>query len=454
MSADPEQEYFCDGLAEELIDALAQQEHLRVAARTSAFQFKGQSRDVGEIGERLRVRFVLEGSVRKVGNRLRINAQLIDARDGYHVWSERYDRVLEDIFEIQDDISHTILDKLKLQLEGGIKQPAVERYTADVDAYNLYLKGRHHLHKRTPEGFRKAAEYFEQVVEKDPRMALAYSGWSQCYLVPPWYGEFPAPEANAKAKSLALRALAIDPELGQAYFSIGCISGMCDWSWAEADAQFARAIQLSPNDVVGRCWHGAFLLIPTGRLDEALAEFQQAASLDPLSPLAHSFLGIGQMFRRDYQEAVDSFRTALELAPTFPLARGYLGETYCHLYRYEEAAAELQKAQPTAPGCHFSTGLLAYCYGQCGKTDQAEQLLARLQELSKTTYIPALSSAMANIGMNNIDRAFDCLNRAIEERYGALCWLRAEPLYDPLRADSRFQDLLRSMNLLSGPLPV
>ena len=230
MSADPEQECFCDGLAEELIDALARQENLRVAARTSAFQFKGQSRDVAEIGQRLRVRFVLEGSVRKAGKRLRINAQLIDTRDGYHVWSERYDRVLEDIFEIQDDISGAILDKLKLRLVGETGPPVVERYTADVDAYNLYLKGRHHLHKRTPEGFRKAAEYFEQVVQKDPRMALAYSGWSQCYLVPPWYGEFPAPEAYAKAKSLARQALEIEPELGQAYFSLGCISGIFDWN--------------------------------------------------------------------------------------------------------------------------------------------------------------------------------------------------------------------------------
>ena len=284
MSADPEQDYFCDGLAEELIDALARQENLRVAARTSAFQFKGQSRDMAEIGRQLRVRFVLEGSVRKAGKRLRINAQLIDARDGYHVWSERYDRVLEDIFEIQDDISRAILDKLKLRLVGDKGQPVVERYAANIDAYNLYLKGRHHLHKRTPDGFRKAVEYFEQAVQKDSRMALAYSGWSQCYLVPLWYGEFPAaPEAYAKAKSLALQALEIEPELGQAYFSIGCITGMFDWNWAEANIQFARAIQLSPNDVVGRCWHGAFLLIPTGRRDEALSEFQQAASLDPLS---------------------------------------------------------------------------------------------------------------------------------------------------------------------------
>ena len=451
MSADPEQEYFCDGLAEELIDALARQENLRVAARTSAFQFKGQSRDVAEIGERLRVRFVLEGSVRKAGNRLRINAQLIDTRDGYHVWSERYDRVLEDIFEIQDDISGAIFDKLKLRLVGGIGQPVVERYTADVDAYNLYLKGRHHLYKRTPDGFRKAAEYFEQVIDKDPRMALAYAGWADCYSVPSWYGGFPASEANAKARSLAQQALDVDPELGQAHITLGCVSGTFDWDWVEAERQFARGVRLNPSQVEGHCWYAVFSLVPTGRLDEAVDELQQAASLEPLSPLAHSFVGIGRMLHRDYQEAVTSFHTALELEPNFPLAHGYLGETYCHMHRYEEAAAELQKAQPTAPGCHFSAGLLGYCYGRWGKTDEAERLLSRLQELSKTVYVPALSLAMAHIGMSNLDRALEYLDRAYEERYGALCWLPVEPVYDALRSDPRFQALLRRMNFPAQP---
>ena len=359
MSADPEQEYFCDGLAEELIDALAQLDNLRVAARTSAFQFKGQSRDVAEIGRQLRVRFVLEGSVRKSGNRLRINAQLINTDDGYHVWSERYDRVMEDIFDIQDDISRAVLEKLKLRLVGGAAAPPVRRYTSDVLAYNLYLKGRHHLHKRTPGGFRKAASYFERVIEKDGRMAPAYSGLADCYMVPAWYGELKTPEAIAKAKPLARRALEIDPELGQPHYTLGLIAGTFEWDWAEAGRQFAHAVRLNPSHAIGRCWQGCFYLAPTGRLDDAMDEFQRALALEPLSPLAQTFVGIGWMFRREYDEAVKAFHTAIELDPNFPLTRGWLGETYCYQGKYEEAADQLGQAQPSAPGCHWSAGMLS-----------------------------------------------------------------------------------------------
>ena len=451
MSADPEQEYFCDGLAEELIDALARLEGLRVVSRTSAFQFKGQSRDVSEIGKQLRVRFVLEGSVRKAGNRLRINAQLINTADGYHLWSERYDRVLEDIFEIQDDISRAILDKLKLRLVVGVGQPVVQRYEVDVDAYTLYLKGRHHLHTRTPDGFRRAEGYFEQAIAKDPRIAPAYAGLADRQAVPAWYGQFPSPEANAKARSLARKALEIDPALGQAHYTLGCVSGLNDWDWPEAVHQFSQAVRLNPNNAVGRCWYGTFCLAPTGRIADAVIELEQATQVEPLNPIAHTFVGIGWILRRSYEDAVQSFHTALELEPNLSLAHGYLGEAYCHQHRYEEAAAELHKAQPTPPGCHFSVGLLGYCYGRWGKTDDAQHLLTRLRDLSKTTYVPALSLAMTHIGMNNIDLAFECLHRAYEERNGALCWLPVEPIYDPLRSDPRFQALLRKMNLPQPP---
>ena len=392
----------------------------------------------------------LEGSVRKAGKRLRINAQLIDARDGYHLWSERYDRVLEDIFEIQDDISRAILDKLKLRL-GGLGQPAVQRYTVDVDAYTLYLKGRHHLHTRTPEGFRRAEDYFEQAIARDPRIAPAYAGLADRKSVPAWYGQFPAPEANAKARSLARKALEIDPELGQAHYTVGCVSCLNDWDWPEAVQQFSQGVRLNPNHAVGRCWYATLCLAPTGRIADAVIELEQATQVEPLNPIAHTFVGIGWILRRSYEDAVQSFHTALELDPNLSLAHGYLGEAYCHQHRYEEAAAELHKAQPTPPGCHFSVGLLGYCYGRGGETDDAQHLLTRLQDLSKTTYIPALSLAMTHIGMNNIDLAFECLYRAYEERYGALCWLPVEPIYDPLRSDPRFQALLRRMNFPQQP---
>ena len=349
------------------------------------------------------------------------------------------------LFEIQDDISRAILDKLKPRLVEGGGGPVVHRYTVDVDAYTLYLKGRHHLHKRTPESFSRAANYFEQVIAKDPRLAPAYAGLADYYLIPAWYGAAPALEVIAKAKSLARQALEIDPELGQAHYTLGAIAQF-DWNWAEAARHFAQAVRLSPNQAVGRCWYATFCLAPTGQIEEAAVELQHATAVEPLSPLAHAFAGIGWMLRRDYAQAVKSFHVALELEPHLPLAHGYLGETYCHQQRYEEAAAELLQAQPTAPGCHFSVGLLGYCYGRWGRTDDAQGLLSKLQELSKTTYIPALSSAMTHIGMNNVDLALECLHQATEERYGALVWLPLEPIYDPLRSDPRFQALLRRMN--------
>ena len=312
-----------------------------------------------------------------------------NAADGYHLWSERYDRVLEDIFEIQDDISRAILDKLKLRLVGGIGQPAVQRYTVDVDAYTLYLKGRHHLHKRTPEGFRRAEDYFKQAIAKDPRIAPAYAGLADRQSVPAWYGQFPGPEANAKARSLARKALEIDPELGQAHYTLGCVSCLNDWDWPEAVHQFSQGVRLNPNDAVGRCWYATFCLAPAGRIADAVIELEQATRVEPLNPIAHTFVGIGWILRRSYEDAVQSFHTALGLEPHLSLAHGYLGEAYCHQHRYEEAAAELHKAQPTPPGCHFSVGLLGYCYGRWGKIDDAQHLLTRLHDLSKTTYIPA-----------------------------------------------------------------
>ena len=271
------------------------------------------------------------------------------------------------------------------------------------------------------------------------------------YSIPGWYGAFPAADANAKARSFARKALQIDPALGQARYTLGCVNGFVDRDWSEAIFQFGKAVRLNPHHAVGRCWYATFFLAPVGRFDDAFVELRQAAAIEPLNPTVQAFVGIGWMLRRNYEEAVTSFQSALDLEPSLALAHGYLGETYCQQRRYEDAAAALQKAEPAAPGCHFGVGLLGYCYGRSGRTDDARQLLDHLQKLSTTTYVPALSLAMVHIGMNDVDAAFEFLNRADEERYGALCWLPVEPIYDPLRSDPRFHALLKKMNFPAAP---
>ena len=221
---------------------------------------------------------------------------------------KRYDRVMADIFDIQDDISLAILDKLKLRLVGGAHRSFLQRYATDVESYNVYLKGRYHLHQRTPDGFRKAADYFEQVIDKDARIAPAYAGLADCCGIQSWYGEVEAPEVVAKARRLAQQALEIDPELGQAHYTLGLIKTVFEWDWAEAQREFAQAIRQNPNNAIGRCWHAVFCLAPTGRLDEAMVELQLAVALEPLSPLVQTFVGMAWILRRNYDDAAKSSR--------------------------------------------------------------------------------------------------------------------------------------------------
>jgi len=281
LSVDKEQEYFCDGMAEEIISALTHVEGLHIVARTSAFAFKGEKLDVREIGKRLNVGTVLEGSVRKAGNRLRISAQLINVADGYHLWSEKYDRDMEDIFAIQDEISLAIVDKLKVKLLGEEKAALVKRYTDNLEAYSLYLKGRYHWSKRTPEGIKKAIQHFKQVIEKDPNYALAHAGLADCYSMLEQARVLPAKEAFPKAKAAVTKALEIDETLAEAHTSLAFVRWYYDWDWAGAEKEFLRAIELNPNYPTGHQWYAVYLA-EMGRPAEAISEIKKAQELDPL----------------------------------------------------------------------------------------------------------------------------------------------------------------------------
>jgi len=324
LSADKEQEYFCDGMAEEIINALTQLEGLRVVARTSSFSFRGKEIDVREIGRQLNIENLLEGSVRKAGNRVRITAQLINVADGYHLWSDKYDRNIEDIFAIQDEISLAIVDRLKVKLLKEEKAKLVKRFTENQEAYNLYLKGRYFWNRRYEGGLQKGIEFFQQAIEKDPLYALAYVGMADCYILLGHFGWLPPKEAYPRARTAAEKALEIDDKLAEAHTSMGWIRTFYDWDWVGAEEEFKRALNLNPNYATGYEWY-AVSLAPMERLDEASILLKRALELDPLSLMISTVVGLGLYWARQYDEALDQYRRTLEMDPNFSLAYLFQG---------------------------------------------------------------------------------------------------------------------------------
>jgi TolB-like protein len=455
MCPDKENEYFSDGMTEEIINALTKIEGLRVASRTSVFAFKGKEENIRKIGDQLNVRLLLEGSVRKAGNRLRITAQLINVADGYHLWSETYDRNVQDVFAIQDEISRTIVRTLKIKLNSDPNTPLVKRHTDDLDAYQLYLKGRHYWSQRTKETLKKAVEHLARAIEKDPAYALAYSGLADCYNILGKYSYLPPKEAYPKAAAAAMKALAIDDTLAEAYASLGCVKSVYDWDWPNAKRAFQHAIELNPGYVTAHQWYAINYLTPLERMDEAIEEMLRARKLDPLSLIVNTTLGLVLYFAHQYDQAIEQYRKTLELDPNFGIAHFFLAWAYAEKARYEEAIAALQKAQSFTDD---STVLLAesgYVHAVSGNKNhknQAMKIVGDLERINqKGTISPyamySIAATYASLG--NRDRAFDWLHRAYKERSFRLIYLKVDPRLDNLRSDSRFAGLLKLVGLES-----
>ncbi|MEJ2722384.1 MAG: protein kinase, partial [bacterium] len=347
VSQKKDQDYLCDGIAEELINHLAKVEGLHVVARTSAFSFKDKNEDIREIGRRLGVETLLEGSVRKAGDRLRITAQLINATDGYHLWSERYDREMEDVFTIQDDITMAIVDKLKITLLGKEKDALVKRHTEDVEAYNLYLKGRFFWNKRTETGYLKGLEYFRQATEQDPSYASAYAGVADSYDLLGWYGYLSPQEAFPRARQAAEKARDLDDSLAEAHASLGWISTNYDWDWKSAEKEYNRALELNANYATAHQWYAEFLTY-MGRHDDSVLEMRRALELDPLSLIINNDLGQVYYFARRYDEAIFQLRKTLEMDPGFVVAHFFLALAYAQKSMYDEALRAAQRAMTLA----------------------------------------------------------------------------------------------------------
>jgi serine/threonine-protein kinase len=359
LSGDPEQEYFCEGVAEEIINTLTQVEGLRVVARTSSFSFKGESEDVREIGQKLNVGRLLEGSVRKVGNRVRITAQLVSVADGYRLWSETFDRNMDDIFAIQDEVSLAIVGKLKVGLLDGEMQGAARRHSKDFRAYNLYLHGRYFWSKRTEADLEKALQYFQRAIACDPTYALAYSGLADTYVILHDYGIMDSTEAYQRATDAALKALALDDNLAEAHTSLAGIKTNSAWDWDEAESEYKRAIELNPGYATTHHWY-AILLELKGDFENALKEGERALELDPLSIVVKRYVAGLRTSAFNWKGAEDLYRSALDLDPADGRTRGFYALFLVQIGRREEAVSEIQRALENAPASLSARG----CYGE------------------------------------------------------------------------------------------
>ena len=446
MSSDPEQEFFGDGIAEDIINALVHLKNLKVAGRTSSFQFKGKNPDLREVGERLGVKTVLEGSIRKQGNRLRITAQLINVEDGFHLWSEQYNRTLDDVFAIQDEIALTITEKLQITLLGDDKAKITKSYTENSEAYFFYLKGRFFLNKRL---LRESLEQFEKALAIDPLYARAYAGVADAYIILANYGFYPPKEIMPKAKFAAEKALQLDNTLCEPYCSLGLYYASFEWKWQEAKTNFQRSIELNPTYTQAYIWYGHYYLAwVEGNINEGENLLHVAIKLEPLSAIGYlSLYGILSTDGR-FEEGLEVAKEGFALDPDSYVSQRVMGLAHLDSDQYEQAAERLEKASSLAKRAAMSLLDLVYVYVRQGSVEKArnvmEELILNLQE-SKHISPFILGIAYAHLG--DFDRAFDWLEKAYAGHDGFLCMMRNYPwIPDKLKSDERFISLVKRLN--------
>ena len=446
MSSARDQDYFCEGIAEELINGLAQIAGLRVAARTSAFQYKDKDLDVRRVGRELGVQSVLEGSVRKAGSRLRITAQLINVADGYHLWSGKYDRELEDIFTIQDEISLAIVEKLKGKLLKEEESKLVRRHTGDEEAYSLYLEGRYYWNRRHEGGVQKAIELFRQAVEKDPFYAPGYIGIADCHNTSALLGYMDPRIAFSKSQEAVTKALAADEDLAEAHASLGWIKTFHDWDWAGAEAEFVKALELNPKYANAHYFFSMYLNI-MGRHDEALGEIRRALDIDPVNVIFNGIQAYTLVCSRRCDDALEQVQRTIDLDPNFTLISLFRGFAFAAKGMWQEAVESFARASQYSPGSPVPVGFMGFCLGASGRKKEALDVLDRLEQLSKERFVGAYHKAMVHLGLKAEDRAYDYLGRAFVEKESYLPVSNTLPLFDSIRSDPRFIELMRGMGL-------
>jgi TolB-like protein/predicted Ser/Thr protein kinase len=439
LSRDADDEYFSDGLSEEIINALTQVRGLKVIARTSAFAFKGKNEDIRTIANSLGVTHVLEGSVRRAGGRVRVTAQLIDAADGAHRWSQRYDREMSDIFAVQDDIAAAIAGALKLQLA-----PAFERRMPSLPAYEAYLRYRSYQWQFTPEAARRSRECLEQALTLDPEFALPYVGLADYHFALAAVGGSPSHEAMPRARELARRALEIDPDLPEAHAMLGIVAGHYDYDWSEAERRFRLAVNREPLSPHLRQWYGTFLLFATGRTDEARRQLSRVIDEDPLCQMwrlmrANVLPGAGLE-----HEALDDARKAVELDPGFWLGWADLGLLYARRHQHPEAMQCAERAMAGAPWCPYSIGVMAAALANQGEVNEAQSLLVALRG---DAYGGPVGLAVYSLARGEIEQAVAWSAKAVEQRFPAFIPRVIRAFEPSLRRSAAWPDVLKRMNL-------
>jgi serine/threonine-protein kinase len=447
LSRDPEQEYFTDGIAEALITDLSQVSALRVISRTSAMRYKDAKKTMPEIARELSVDAVLEGSVQHSGERVRISAQLIHAPTDTHLWAGSYDRELQDVLGLESSVARAIADEIQVTLTPQEKAQLTATRQVNPDAYEAYLRGRYEWNKRTAEGLRRAVDFFQQALAKDPGYALAYAGLADSYFSLAYSAEVLHPqEVVPKAKAAALKALELDGSLAEAHTTLGAIRVFYDWDGTGAEQEFKRAIALNAGYATAHHWYGLYLGW-TGRVPEAKAELRRAQQLDPLSSIISINLAWTSYLTRDYDSAIEQLRQTLELDSNFWAAYWDLGECKLALGRYTEAIADLQKAVDLSGGNTGTVAMLGYAYGVVGDRAKAQHMVQQLKKMAQSRYVSPADVAMVEFGLGNKDQGFAWLQKAYQDRSRFLVTLKTEASLDPLRSDPRFVDLLRRMKL-------
>ena len=445
LSPQKDQEYFCEGLAEEIITALAKIRNLEVAAKSSAFSAKFKDLDVREIGRQLGVAAVLEGSVRKGDNRLRVTAQLINVATGYHFWSEKYERTFEDVFAIQDEITLAIVDRLKVKLLGEEKAALLKRHTENPEAYNLYLMGRFFWNKRTAEGMKRGLECFVRAIQLDPSFARAFAGIADCYAIIAYYYAPPRPTLM-KAKEAAAKALEIDDTLAEAQTSMAFIKHKLERDWVGAEQGFRRAIELNPEYAWAHHWYAVFLAA-MGRHQESFAEIKRALAIDPTSAQMNMVHGMVLYLARFYDQAVEELTKAVELDPQHVLATFFLGLAHLECGRYEEALILVERSVELAGHAGFFVQGVGYVHASAGRKTLAQGVLARVAEMTGKAYFSPVYMALIHFRMGENDRGFEWLDKAYTDGDHWLEFIKVFPGFDNARIDPRYAALVQKLGL-------